>query len=169
MSKLHLTAPVADLCDAHPGRVRVLAGPFRFFTGETRFVGPARLVALHAADRSLAAILDTPGHGAVAVASVAVGDRLAVFGDGMARAAEANGWAGVVIDGALRDVALIRDRSVGVAARAVAPMIARDGPAGGEVDLLHAAGCVLRTGDWIAADEDGIVALDAELAAALRP
>jgi regulator of RNase E activity RraA len=66
-------------------------------------------------------------------------------------------------------VALIRDRSVGVAARAVAPMIARDGPAGSEVDLLHAAGCVLRTGDWIAADEDGIVALDAELAAALRP
>lgn len=169
MPKLHLTAPVADLCDAHPGRVRVLAGPFRFFTGETRFVGPARLVALHAADRTLAVILDTPGHGAVAVVSVAVGDRLAVFGDGMARAAEANGWAAVVIDGALRDVALIRDRSVGVAARAVAPMIARDGPAGGEVDLMHVAGCALRAGDWIAADEDGIVALDAELAAALRP
>jgi regulator of ribonuclease activity A len=166
---LTLTSPVADLCDAHPGRVRVLSGPFRFFTGETRFVGPARLVALHAADAALAALLAAPGHGAVAMVGVAVGERCAVFGDGMARAAETNGWAGVVIDGALRDVALIRDRTVGVAARAVAPVIARDGPAGGEAGLLHAAGCVLRAGDWIAADEDGIVALDAELAAALRP
>ncbi len=164
-----LTAPVADLCDAHPGRARVLPGPWRAFTGTERVVGPARLMALHGADGALAALLATPGGGAVAVVSVAAGRGVAVFGDGMARAAEANGWAGVVIDGALRDVALIRGRAPFVAARAAAPAILRDGPAGGEVAAMVAAGVLLRAGDWIAADEDGIVALDGDLARSLRP
>lgn len=162
-----IAMPVADLCDAHGARVRVLARAWRAFTGVEAFAGPARLVALHAADAALAAILDGPGEGAVAVVAVAARE-VAVFGDGMARAAEANGWAGVVIDGCLRDVALVRPRRVGVLATGVAPRIERDGPAGGAVPALRAGGVMLQAGDWIAADADGVVALDADLAATLR-
>jgi regulator of ribonuclease activity A len=162
-----LTSPVADVCDAHPGRARVLAGPWRAFTGATQLVGPARLVALHAADRALADLLATAGGGAVAVVSVAAGPSVAVFGDGMARAAEANGWAGVVIDGALRDAATLRDRSIPILARATAPAISRHGPAGGPVDALWAGGVALSAGDWLLADEDGVIAVDAALAAEL--
>jgi regulator of ribonuclease activity A len=166
MAPLPVTQPVADLCDAHGARVRVLPAAFRFFTGVTRFAGPLRLIALHAADRALAESLKRPCPGAVAVVSVAAAG-VAVFGDGMARDAEANGWAGVVIDGAVRDVALIRPRSIGVAATAVAPRIERDGPAVGEVAAMSAFGVMLHAGDWIVADEDGVIALDAALAASV--
>lgn len=166
MASLPIRQPVADLCDTHGDRVRVLAAGLRFFTSAVRFAGPARLIALHATDRSLAESLKRPCPGAVAVVSVTARD-VAVFGDGMARDAEANGWAGVVIDGCLRDVALIRPRSIGVVAAGVAPRIARDGPPGGEVSAMRAFGVALHAGDWIVADEDGVIALDAALAASL--
>lgn len=165
---LSLASPVADLCDAFPDRVRILQGPFRAFTSVTAFSGPARLMALHGTDAALAALLASPGGGAVAVVGVGANPSPAVFGDGMAKAAEANGWAGVVIDGALRDAALIRDRNVGVLARGTWPAIARGAPEGREVPALRAAGANLTTGDWIAADEDGVIALDAGLAQELR-
>lgn len=163
-----LTLPVADICDRHPDRVRILAAEFRLFTAVSHFAGPCRLIALHAADGFLAETLATPGDGAVAVVGVGAHPGPAVFGDGMALAAQRNGWAGVVIDGALRDVALIRPRGIGIAATGVRPMIAREGPAGSEAQHMMVAGVRLRPGDWIVVDEDGAVALDAALAAELR-
>lgn len=162
-----IATPVTDLVDAHRDRVRILDADWRLFTGVTRFSGPARLVALHGPDRALRALLGTPGEGAVAVVTVGAGERAAVFGDGMARAAEANGWAGVVVDGAVCDVALIRPRMIGVAARRAFPRFLRDGAEGCEAEAALVCGVSLRRGDWIAADEDGIVALDAALGAAL--
>ncbi len=160
-----ITTPVTDIVDAHRGRARILDAEWRFFTGVSRFHGPARPVALHGPDGALKALLKTPGNGAVAV--VSVGARAAVFGDGMAQAAEANGWAGVVIDGAVCDVALIRPRKLGVAALRAYPAYLREGLAGGPAAAVTVAGVTVREGDWIVADEDGIVALDGETARAL--
>ncbi|MEM6669196.1 MAG: S-adenosylmethionine--2-demethylmenaquinone methyltransferase [Pseudomonadota bacterium] len=161
-----ITVPVADICDAHRGRVRVLDADWRAFTTVAKFAGPARLVALHAADRVLSDMLKEPGDGAVALATVT--GRNAVFGDGMATNAEANGWAGVVIEGAVCDVALIRPRQVGVRALRSHPMFERAGPEGDEVAEMSVAGVWVRKGDWIIADEDGVIAVDADLAANLR-
>lgn len=162
-----ITTPVADLCDAHGPRAKVLHAPFRHFTALTRFAGPARLFQITGPDQFLADSLRQQGRGAVAVVSVATVPGPAVFGEGMARSAEENGWAGVVIVGNLRDVALIRPRMIGVAATGVAPFIHREGPAGLEVETLHVAGAALEAGDMIVADEDGIIALDRDLAALL--
>ncbi|MEM9144691.1 MAG: S-adenosylmethionine--2-demethylmenaquinone methyltransferase [Pseudomonadota bacterium] len=159
-----VTLPVADICDRFPDRARVLGAQFRLFTAVTYFAGPCRLIALHASDEFLSSTLSSPGDGAVAVVGVGAHPGPAVFGDGMARAAQNNGWAGVVIDGALRDVALIRPRGIGIAATEVRPMIARDGPAGSEAQHMMIAGVRLRSGDWIVVDEDGAVALDGSLA-----
>jgi regulator of ribonuclease activity A len=159
--------PIADLCDAHPDSVKMLDAEFQLFTDVTRFHGPARLINLHAADGFLAETLATPGDGAVAVVHVGADPAPAVFGDGMARNAEANGWAGLVILGALRDVDLIAPRKIGIAAMGVAPFIRRDGPGGLEADVLYTADTRLVRGDFIAVDADGIVALPAEIAAQL--
>lgn len=160
-----IATPVTDIVDAARGAARILNADWRLYTGVTRFQGPARPVALHGPDRAFRALLRTPGEGAVAV--VSVGAEAAVFGDGMAKAAEANGWAGVVIDGAVCDVALIRPRAIGVAARRAFPMFLREGPEGGAAEAVHVAGVAVRAGDWIVADEDGIIALDAETACSL--
>lgn len=162
-----ITAATADVTDQHRDAARILDADWRLFTGVTRFAGPARPVALHGPDGALKALLRTPGDGAVAVVSVGAGPRAAVFGDGMAKAAEANGWAGVVIDGAVCDVALIRPRRVGVAALRAWPRFLRDGPAGAEAESVLVGGQPVRAGDWVIVDEDGVVVVDAATARAL--
>jgi regulator of ribonuclease activity A len=161
---MHIATPTTDVVDARRDAARILNADWRLFTARTRFQGPARPIVLHGPDRALAEMLNSPGEGAVAVVSVLHDGPVAVFGDGMARAAEANGWAGVVIDGAVCDVALIRPRAIGVAARRAFPMFLRQGPAGSEADEAIIAGVRVARGDWIVVDEDGVVALDVETA-----
>lgn len=153
----------ADLCDQHGREARILSTGLHRFTDVARFSGPACPVVLRGPDGALKALLSTPGAGRVAVVQVDHPDGPAVFGDGMARAAEENGWAGVIILGHLRDVALIRPRSIGILARGTVPFIVRDGAIGRQVERITERGVGIGTSDWIIADEDGVIVLDGQL------
>jgi hypothetical protein len=84
------------------------------------------------------------------------------------RLALASGWAGLVINGCVRDVAALRELELGVAALGSTPRPS-DKAGAGEVDVPVAFGAVtFRPGAWLAADEDGIVLLDDAWAAQAR-
>ncbi|MEL6582781.1 MAG: RraA family protein [Pseudomonadota bacterium] len=155
--------PVADLCDAYGSDARVLPGTWQRFTAIETFSGRAETIRLHGPDAALKDLLSTPGQGRVAVVDVAVEAPVAVFGEGMAHLAEQNGWAGIVICGHVRDVALIRDRRVGIFARGATPRIQTDGQQGEEKVEITCGAAVIRRGDWVVADLDGVVALDPAL------
>jgi regulator of RNase E activity RraA len=90
----------------------------------------------------------------------------AVFGGIMAFGGETMGLAGMVVDGAIRDVAEIAARSFPVYARGVnhrGPY--KDGP--GEINVpVNIGGMVVRPGDIIVGDQDGLLAFPPELAEA---
>ena len=154
--------PIADLCDALGDRAKVLPGPFQRFTGVESFHGPIELLQLEGRDQALKDILSTPGHNRVALVKVLGEAPVAVFGDGMAQLAEANGWAGVVILGHVRDAALIAPRKVGVLARGTYPRIARDGAHGLEVPRLTIDGVTFQRGEVLVADADGVIVVLAD-------
>ncbi|GAB3574269.1 RraA family protein [Amycolatopsis endophytica] len=83
----------------------------------------------------------------------------AVMGDIMCSYAEHLGLAGVVVDGAIRDVAAIRSRSFPVHALAVThrgPY--KNGP--GEINVpVSVGGMVVHPGDLVVGDEDGVLAI----------
>ncbi|MBB5515843.1 regulator of ribonuclease activity A [Rubricella aquisinus] len=159
--------PTADICDALGHAVRVIDLPLKSFTDVTVFAGPAKLITLYGPDVALADLLRGDGEGAVAVVQVHNARKPAVFGDGMARAAEANNWAGVLIDGNLRDTALIAPRRVGVLATGINPRIERTGPLA-EADQPTTLGTTpIAPGDWIVADADSTLILTTEQAAQL--
>ncbi|WP_345013492.1 S-adenosylmethionine: 2-demethylmenaquinone methyltransferase [Streptomyces shaanxiensis] len=87
--------------------------------------------------------------------------RTALLGDLMAGRARDNGWAGLVILGAVRDAAVPAGVPVGVQALGTNPR--KSGKAGkGEVDVPVSFGDVtFRPGDILHADEDGVVLLPA--------
>jgi len=91
----------------------------------------------------------------------------ALMGDIMMSYAEKLGLEGVVIDGAIRDVAAIRARDFPVYARAVThrgPF--KNGP--GEINVpVSIAGMVVNPGDIVVGDEDGVLAISQEDAPAL--
>ncbi len=151
--------PTCDLCDAHreDGLLRVLSPLLRDFGGVARFAGPVHTVQCFEDNSRVKEAVESPGQGRVLVVDGGASLRRALMGGNLAAAAAAKGWAGVVIDGAVRDVAELRAAAVGIRALAAVPMppVRRgEGRAGIAVQVQ---GVTVAPGDWLYADADGIV------------
>ncbi|MER7786833.1 ribonuclease E activity regulator RraA [Streptomyces sp. NPDC097640] len=153
--------PTADLADQYGTQLRVCDVQFTSYGAVRSFSGPIRTVSCHEDNALLHALLREPGDGHVVVVDGRASLRNALLGDRMAKRALDNGWAGLVILGAVRDVAALAGMSVGVQALGTNPR--KSGKAGqGEVDVpVSFGGVTFATGDILHADEDGVVLLPA--------
>lgn len=154
-----------DLCDLHKGDTsgafRVLPPVFRSFGGRAAFAGTVTTVKCFEDNTSVKALLESPGHGRVLVVDGAGSLRRALIGGNIAAAAARNGWAGVVVEGCVRDLAELAACDVGIFALAPMPLPTERRQAG-LIDLaVQVQGVTVRPGDWLVADADGIVVLDA--------
>ena len=153
-----------DLCDQFEGRVRVLALPLRDYGGRVAFSGIVSTVkALE--DNSLVRVaVAEPGEGRVLVIDGGGSLGRAMLGDMLAGKAAANGWSGVLVHGAIRDSVAISQLDLGVKALGTCPM-KTDKLGQGLRDVPVAfGGLVIAPGQWLAADEDGVVLADEPLA-----
>lgn len=89
--------------------------------------------------------------------------RKALLGGNLGAAAARNGWAGVVIDGCVRDTAELAQQVVGIRALAAIPMPTEKRNQGQADVAVQIQGVWVRPGDWLYADEDGIVVSDKAL------
>ena len=157
-----------DLCDAHKAgyaegdaAFRVLPPVFASYGGRRKFCGPVLTVKCFEDNSPVKVALESPGEGRVLVVDGGGSLRRALIGGNIAAAAAKNGWAGVVIDGAARDKAELAAADVGIRALALMPMPTdRKTPGQTGVPVLI-QGVWVRTGDWLYADEDGIVVMAA--------
>ena len=155
------TQPTTDLCDERPD-VQVCDPVLSAFGGTAPFSGRIATVAVTEENALVRAVLERPGEGRVLVVDGGGNQRCAFFGGGLAAVAAASGWAGVVVNGAVRDVAEMADQPVGVRALAVFPRRgARGGDRGREGGACRFAGVTFREGEWLVADADGVVVLPA--------
>jgi regulator of ribonuclease activity A len=166
----HLPSPsTCDLCDLHKadttGSFRVLPPVFRDFGGRKRFFGPVATVQCFEDNSQVKAAVEQSGLLATPagpVARVLVVDggaslRYALLGGNLGAAAAVNGWAGVVINGCLRDVAELAVLPLGLRALAALPL-PTEKRGQGQRDLpVQVQGVWVRPGDWLYADEDGMV------------
>jgi regulator of ribonuclease activity A len=101
--------------------------------------------------------LETPGDGNVLVVDGGGSLGTALMGDMIAESAVANGWAGVVINGAIRDREAIAALDLGVKALGSNPRKSAKAGAG-EVDVdVQIDGVTIRSGTTIWCDPDGIL------------
>ena len=159
--------PTCDLCDAHKtddsGRFRVLPPVFRDYGAVGAFAGPVVTVKCFEDNSLVKAAVESPGEGRVLVVDGGGSLRRALMGGNLAASAAQNGWAGVLIDGCVRDVAELAVSQVGIRALALVPMPpVRRGV--GERDVpVSVQGVRIAPGDWLYADADGIVVSDRPL------
>lgn len=130
---------------------------FQDLGGRARFTGPVRTVRCHRDNGLVKQVLNTPGHGSVLVVDGAGSLESALMGDLIAASAVRNGWAGVVIHGAIRDRAVVATLDLGVKALGSNPRkSAKDGA--GEVDVpVEFGGVTFTPGATLWADADGIL------------
>lgn len=157
-----------DLCDANEdkladGSLQVLPPVFKNFGRQTRFAGPARTLKVFEDNVMVRAALETPGEGSVLVVDGGGSLRCALVGGNLGKIAEQNGWAGIIVNGCVRDSVELNACDVGIRALATHPRRSvRKGT--GERDLaVDIAGASIRPGNWIYADEDGVLVSRAKL------
>lgn len=154
-----------DLCDEHKGDTdgvfRVLPPVFHSYGGRARFAGPVRTVKCYEDNTEVKALLEGPGHGQVLVVDGGASLARALVGGNIAAAAAKNGWAGLVVNGCVRDLAEMQACDVGIRALALIPMPTERRQQGLRDVPVQVQGVWVRPGEWLFADEDGIVVMPA--------
>ncbi len=152
-----MTVATADLYDELEEGIQSLSLQFRSFGLRTAFDGPIRTVRCFEDNALVKKVLATPGRGAVLVVDGGGSLQTALMGDLIAASAMSNGWAGVVINGAIRDRVAIDALDLGVKALGTNPRkSAKLGTGESDVPLVI-GGVVFRPGAHLYSDEDGIL------------
>jgi regulator of ribonuclease activity A len=150
----------ADLLDEHGEQASVCELELRQYGGVRAFAGPISTVRCYEDNLLLKQQLAEPGEGRVLVVDGGGSVRVALVGDKVAALARDNGWAGVVINGAVRDVATLPGVEVGIRALGSNPRrSAKDGTGELGVPLVF-GGVTFKPGATLYSDDDGIVVLD---------
>lgn len=147
----------ADICDEHPESAYVLDGIFNNYGGKKKVTGRATTVKLDKNNIELITILrDEDGTGKIIIVDVE-DEYFAVVGENLMKLAEKNNYEGIIVNGYVRDTALIKDIPVALFARGTCPrkyIPITQGERGIEVSFGGVRFC---EGDYIYADEDGII------------
>ena len=152
-----MTFKTADLLDAARSDVQVVKPGLVNFGGRPRFFGRIVTVLSDSDNSRVREQLWAPGEGRVLVVDNGGSLDCAMLGDMMAAKAIDNGWAGVVINGCIRDSVEVGDMGLGIKALATNPRRSVKegrGETGVELEFL---GAVFRPGDYLYSDEDGIL------------
>lgn len=147
----------ADLFDDRGDELDSCSAQLRSYGGRAWFCGPIVTVRCLRDNVLVDQLLETPGDGRVLVVDGDGALDTALMGDRIAGNAADHGWSGVVIHGAVRDVAALRELDLGV--RALGSNPRKSGKTGaGEVDVpVTFGGATFTPGAMLWADEDGIL------------
>ena len=151
-----------DLSDAYP-EAHHLAFQFRQFGEREHFAGPVSTVACHADNSRVAEAVAEAGEGRVLLVDGQGALHRSLLGDRLAQLAADNGWSGVVVIGAVRDVEVIDGIDIGVQALGVCPVKTdKQGVGDRDVSLLL-GGISVQPGDWLYADRNGVLVSSKQL------
>jgi regulator of ribonuclease activity A len=150
------TISTPDLSDAAP-EVGAVELPFVNYGKLRQFGGQAVTIKCHEDNSLVKDCVQEPGHGRVLVVDGGGSRRRALLGDMLAEKAAANGWAGLVINGAIRDVDEIGSMPLGVQALGTCPVKTEKLGVGQRDVTLHIGGVEIAPGDYVYADNNGVI------------
>lgn len=147
----------AELSDKYPGKFIAAEPGYHSYGGRKKFFGSVVTLKLFEDNSLVRKVLSTTGTGKVLVVDGGGSMRAALLGDQLAALAVEHGWEGIVIYGCIRDSAAIAQMNLGVMALGTHPFKTEKRNEGQENLKLRFSGLVVATGDYLYADEDGIL------------
>ena len=147
----------ADLVDQIGPDVRSCDLQFRQFGAHREFAGPITTVRCFQDNALLKSVLSLPGEGGVLVVDGAGSLHTALVGDVIAELARSNGWAGLIVNGAVRDAAALRGIGIGIKALGTNPRKGTKTGAGVRDVEITLGGVAFVPGEIAYSDDDGIV------------
>lgn len=147
----------ADLCDEYGDSLQVCDPGFSSFGGRARFHGKISTIKCFEDNSLVREAVAEPGEGRVLVVDAGGSRRCAMLGDLLAAKAVENGWAGVLMNGLIRDSADIARMDLGVKALGTHPLKSVKKGVGERDVEVRFSGVRFVPGAYLYADEDGVI------------
>jgi len=158
-----VTYSIPDLCDDFLIELQVLEPLFTEYGDKEKFSGEVVTVKCFEDNSLVKNVLGTDGTGKVMVVDGGASLRRALLGDMLAAMAVDNGWQGLVINGCVRDVEILKTIKLGVRALNCYP-VKSDKRNEGQLNVpVVFAGADIEPGQYLYADENGIAVAKSKL------
>ena len=146
----------ADLCDSHD-TAEVVPGTFINFGAARACMGPVEVITTENDDSLVSTTVREPGDGRILVVDNSGSTSCAMVGGDLARAAHENGWLGLIVDGAIRDIVELEHVPIGIFARTSCPCKSVKRGLGSRGEPIDFGGIAVSRDDIAAADADGVI------------
>lgn len=158
-----MTFKTADLCDDYSDQLQIVDPLFLSFGGNARFKGKIQTVKIFEDNVLVREALSEKVSDTVLVVDGGGSTRCALLGDMLAEMGYKNGWQGVVVYGCIRDSFDINQMPIGVRALQTHPLKSIKKGWGDRNIEVTFAGSTFRPGEYLYADEDGIIVTEQPL------
>lgn len=135
----------------------------RDYGGNLSFCGPISTIRCYENNPLVREALSEPGHGRVLVVDGGASQRCALLGDQLAATGVRNGWAGVIVNGCVRDTAILQTLPLGVKALGSHPLKSSKRDPGRRDVAVSFGGATFAPSAWVYADGDGVLVAPAKL------
>jgi regulator of ribonuclease activity A len=153
----------ADLCDDFSNELQIVGSSFQSFGKRKSFSGPIETVKVFEDNVLVKKALETIPAGSVLVVDGGGSHRCALLGDRLGEIAQERGLAGVIINGCVRDSAELAQLDVGILALGTHPLKSKKEGKGDTNISLSFLSVSWNPGDYVYADEDGVIISERKL------
>ncbi|RWR84776.1 putative 4-hydroxy-4-methyl-2-oxoglutarate aldolase 3 [Cinnamomum micranthum f. kanehirae] len=158
----------ADICDANErllesGDLRILHPVFKIYGRSQAFFGPIVTIKVFEENLLVKELLEAGGEGRVLMIDGGGSMRRGMVGGYLAQLAKNMGWSGILVNGCVRDVEEINACDIGIRALASVPRRCNKNRIGEIHVPVHIGDALIRDGEWLYADSDGILISKTEL------
>ncbi len=158
-TRMHMpAAATADVCDANPD-AKVIQSWFTSFGAASKCAGPVETICTRDDNSMVKRVLTEAGAGRILLIDNKGSTNCAMIGGNLAAQAAEHGWLGIVVSGAVRDVAELREVGIGIFALATCPRRSLNRGIGERGRAVRIGGERINQGDFLVADADGVVTL----------
>ncbi|WED22337.1 putative 4-hydroxy-4-methyl-2-oxoglutarate aldolase [Vibrio sp. JC009] len=153
-----------EICDKYEDQVTLLDLPLQSFGQRYAFFGEVVTVRCFHDNSMVREVLSQDGKGKVLFVDGNGSCKKALLGDQLAILAIENGWEGVIVYGAVRDVAALAEMDIGIKALAACPFKTEAKGAGETNVSITMNKQTVLPGDYVYADWNGTLIAHEELA-----
>ncbi len=147
----------SELCDLYAEQVDVVEPIFSSFGGVSNFYGKVTTVKCFESNGLIAEVLEENGEGRVLVIDGGGAVRRGLIDVELAQLAVDNGWEGIIVYGAVRQIQKLENLDIGIHALAPIPVSADESSAGESDIPVNFGGVTFFPEDYIYADLTGII------------
>lgn len=147
----------SELCDLYAEQVDVVEPIFSSFGGVSNFYGKVTTVKCFESNGLIAEVLEENGEGRVLVIDGGGAVRRGLIDAELAQLAVDNGWEGIIVYGAVRQIQQLENLDIGIHALAPIPVSADESTAGESDVPVNFGGVTFFPEDYIYADLTGII------------